>query len=419
MNPNAWSGFRRALGPGLLLAAAASGAPAAPVPPAETEAKPYVLFMRTDVAVEQHKQLYPVRDVSGRMFIINVQGRRAEVPMAGMAHQLEFQHELTLARASASVTGLVSGRAYTVGRDPKVKRQHEAMQAEAALGDNASLADGKYISGLNNSYTPVDTEAARVAGHGVEDSSVNLAAIGAANSAAAAQARTQAENLRQSNLTSGAFAHLAAESDLRQELFDAVEVRFEVSSATYLEKPYVVVITRFHTRDDRPGTARNAVLAKALEPIGSHPTPIDLLQGGFPLGFEIEELQVHLYNDGREIPTEFAQKRVPLSREDAFEYLKIDYFRANKGKTLPPTAALGRPTPEERRRLAPNQWKAVYFVKVSKDGRPLGTYMDEAFSQPVDDTIAALAENARFYPALDQGKPVEGTARLSWPKLAL
>jgi len=411
-------------GAGLLPLAAWPAEPAtpAPAPAGAPGVKPYVLFMSTDVAVEQDKQLYPIKDVTGRMFIISVKGQQVAVPMTGIPHKLEFQHALTLARASASLTGLESGRAYTPGNDPMMKRQREAVLAEAVMGDAASLAEGKMIAGLNNHYLAVNADARGPDGSPVSGAAASAAAIqanGAADAAAAFSAMNMAEDLRSSALTSGAFAQLAAESDQQQELFDAVEVRFDVSSPYLLPKPYVVVITRFHTRDDRPGQARNAVFAKALEPIGSRPTKVDLLHGGFPRGFEIEELQVHLYNDGEEVPTEIAQKRVPLSREDAFEYLKIDYFRGHKRETVLASPAVGRPDPVDINRLGPKRAKATYYVQVDKDGRPHGVFADEDCAQPADEMVAHFAGGILFFPALDQGKPVDGVARLVFARVDL
>ena len=403
-----------------LLAAASPATPA--VIPVVTEAKPYVLYMRTDLAIEQNKKLYPVKDVHGRMFIISVKGEPVSVPMTGESHKLEFQHKLTLTRNSAALTGLVSGRAYTAARDPKMKRQRDAVLAEAVMGDNASLAEGKYIAALNKNGVFINSDARAPDGTPLNGAAASAAAVDKISADAAAQAfqmQSQMENLRQSNLTSGGFAHLAAEADEAMEMFDAVEVRFEVASPVFLEKPYVVVITRFHARDDKPGVARNAVFAKALEGFGAKPTKVEILHGGFPPGFEIEELQVHLYNEGREVPTDIAQKRVPLTREEAFEYLKIDYFRGHKTDSLPATPAVGRPDKQELSRLTPKQIEATYFVKVNKTGRPGGVFADEECTQPADEAVAALAGATRYYPALDQGKAVDGVARLILTQLEL
>src|SRR5690348_4040486 len=66
------------------------------------EAKPYVVFMRTDVSVEQNRKLYPIQDVSGRAFIVSKDGQKVEVPMVGEPHKIEFQYAMTLTRATAS-----------------------------------------------------------------------------------------------------------------------------------------------------------------------------------------------------------------------------------------------------------------------------------------------------------------------------
>ncbi|HVT73731.1 MAG TPA: hypothetical protein VHD61_11370 [Lacunisphaera sp.] len=399
-----------------------SAAEAATGGPATSEAKPYVLFMRTDLSVAKNKKLYPVKDVSGRDFIVSVNGTLVTVPTVGEQSSIEFKHALTLARNPASLTGLVTERSYTPWNDPRMQRQRDAVRAEAAMGDKASLAEGQMIVAMNKSYVAVNSDARAPDGtpiHGAADAAAAIDAQAAARAATAFQSMSQAETLRESNVTSGAFARLAAENDLRQDLFDAISIRFEISSPVYLERPYLVAIIRFHTRDDRPGVARNVVIAKALEAVGTRPTKIDVLQGGFPPGFEMEDAQLHLYNDGQEIPTDVAQKRVPLSRDEAFEYLKIEYVASHKNDTVIATPALGQPTKEQRLQITPNQWKAYYYAKVSRDGMPVGTYLDEACTQPVDGLIGELARNVRYYPAMEKGRPVEGTARLSLRELKL
>ena len=406
-----------------LLAAASPATPA--VIPVVTEAKPYVLYMRTDLAIEQNKKLYPVKDVHGSMFIIAVKGEPVSVPMTGEGHKLEFQPKLTLTRNSASLTGQVSGRAYTAGRDPKMKRQREAALNDAVMADNAAVAEQKFMVAENKNFVGVynSPDGKNPDGTpmplGQAQTAENIDKLSADQAALALQSQSQMENKLQTDITSGGFARLAADADMAMERFDAVEVRFEVSSPEFLEKPYVVVITRFHARDDKPGVARNAVFAKALEGIGAKPTKVAILHGGYPPGFEIEELQVHLYNEGKEVPTDIAQKRVPLSREEAFAYLKIDYLHGHKGDTLPPTPAVGRPDRQEMARLGPKQMEAVYYAKVDKNGRPLGTFLDEGCSQPVDEVVGALAQNIRYYPAMDKGVLVEGTARLLLSQLTL
>ena len=157
-----------------------------------------------------------------------------------------------------------------------MQRQRDAMAAEAAMGDNASLAEGRMITALNKDYVAFNSEAPDV-GAKITAAAIDDKARMIQNSAVDSEAlqafkqRNQAEDMRQTNVTSGGFARLAAENDMAQELYDALSVRFQVSSPVYLEKPYLVLITRFHARDDKPGVARNAVYAMALNAFGSKP----------------------------------------------------------------------------------------------------------------------------------------------------
>ena len=422
----------------LAQAHAATAPTAAPTAPPEAEAKPYVLYMRTDVAVEQDKKLYPIKDVSGKDFIVSVGGQREAVPMSGGQHRIEFKYVLTLAPATASLTGLKSERAYTPGTDPRMVRQREAAMTSAILGDNRALAEAKYIKEISAGFFGpgglAGSQVARGAVGGPGGAGQAAAGIGAAISAGSASPRTltawdnttsnfdqmiQAEAMMSSDLGDVGGSRGRAETDLAKKLFDAVAISFEVSSKVYLEKPYLVVTTRFHEKDAKPGVVRSGVFAKALESIGAHPTKIEVLHGGFPPGFELEELQVHLYNEGKEIPTDVVPKRVPLTRDDAFSYLMIDYLHGHKGDTLPATPAIGRPARQELTRLTPNQVKATYFVKVAKNGQASGVFADEGCSQPADEAVAVLAGAVRYYPAIEQGKAMDGVARLVLTQLEL
>src|ERR1035441_4429036 len=124
--------------------------------------------------------------------------------------------------------------------------------------------------------------------------------------------------------------------------YDAMEVTFEVSSERRLNSPYVVTITRFHEKGSEPGMLRQLVYAKALDPIGNHPSAVRFLEGGFPLAFELKNFEVHLYNLGAEVATNVAPQREQLTRDEAFNYVKTRYIRAHQDATLPATPVMGR-----------------------------------------------------------------------------
>jgi hypothetical protein len=108
-----------------------------------------------------------------------------------------------------------------------------------------------------------------------------------------------------------------------------------------------------------------------------------------------------------------ADNRVALTYSDAFKYVLLDYQGAHKGASLPAAPVMGQLPPGWHTRLTADQLSQPFFIKVSKDGMPLGAYADEACSQPVTDPyLQSVVREIRFTPALDKGKAVDGTTKL-------
>jgi hypothetical protein len=210
------------------------------------------------------------------------------------------------------------------------------------------------------------------------------------------------------------------QDELREGLFDAMDISFEVSAEKPLNSPYVVVVAQYREPNKPPGALHSWIYARALEPIDSKPRKVRIVQGGFPQGFELEKFQVHLFEHGEELATNVADKRVPLTRDEAFQYVLIDYVSSHKGASLPATPAMGRLPADLRTRLDSGQLTQRFFVKVSKDGLPVETYVDESCSRKVDDPyLQSVIQDIRFKPALEKGRPIEGIALLRFCDLRM
>jgi hypothetical protein len=108
-----------------------------------------------------------------------------------------------------------------------------------------------------------------------------------------------------------------------------------------------------------------------------------------------------------------ADKRVPLTRDEAFQYVLIDYVSSHKGASLPATPAMGKLPADLRARLGSGQLTQFFYVKVSKEGMPVEAYLDESCSHKVDDPyLQSVIRDLRFNPALEKGRPVGGIALL-------
>jgi hypothetical protein len=165
---------------------------------------------------------------------------------------------------------------------------------------------------------------------------------------------------------------------------------------------------------------QNMVYAKALHPIDVHLSHVHFAQEGFPFGFEVVDFQLHLYNRGEEIATNVAADRVELTRDEAFEYVKMEYIGSHKGATLPAEPAMGKLPAELPAKLAQGQYKQTFYVKVSKDGLADEEYSDPACTRRIDDPyLDSVVKRIRFKPALNSGRPVDGFATVNLGKLAI
>ena len=379
--------------------------------------KTHTLYMGTDISVEVGSKLYRIADVDGAFFVVTVDGRKTKVPMRGEPHNLKVVPSLKLADTSASVTGFSCERAYTPRSDPEMRRQLSANEASAAIGDNASLADGQWVKAMNNGNVweqpPAYTSVAPVTG---AQEANYMTTVVQPRDAAAAQVYQVAQDMataeQSSEVAGGAYGELQAQVDLQKEQFDAVEVNFTVSSMVPLEKPFLFLIVNYREEGSKAASTRKLIYAKALDSIGTHSEKIHFMQGGLPPGFVLESYQLHLYDSGKEIASDVAPKRVALTSEDAFQYVMADYLSTHKKATAPAAPAMGKPDGKVVAALTFPQLVGVYYVKVSKDGLPLEAYTDQVCTIPVDPQIGSVVKNVRFYPALVDGRPVEGIARL-------
>jgi hypothetical protein len=201
---------------------------------------------------------------------------------------------------------------------------------------------------------------------------------------------------------------------------DAMDVEFDIRSAKPLHNPYVVTMTRFRTIGGKSGMVQNLVYAKSINPIDEHLSHVHFIEEGFPYNYELLDFQLHIYNRGEEIATNIAADRVELTRDEAFEYVKMEYVGSHLKDTLPAAPAMAKLPSDLPAKLAAGKYAAAFYVKVSKDG-----FADEAFSDPRctqridDDYLDSVVKRVRFKPALNVGKPVDGIAALNLSKLSI
>jgi len=384
---------------------AIASSPDATAPDASNPApKPYTLFLGADLDIQQGKEFCRVRDVAGDNLIATVNGTVQSIPTTGGPINLRVQRSLKLAGTLVQIADLTSDRVYTPANDPEKKfaREQPGWSGQAQY----DLAQGHA------------TQAAWIATLAPPGSPGRLK-LDAEAKAAQETANQVAGDMKGPMYNVGEYA-LKMHQELALKLFDAIEITFEVSAPAVVTNPYIVIVAQYHDPDEAKGTVHNWIYAKTLDPIDRTPRKVTIRKGGFPKGFELEGYQVHLYDHGRELATNVAERQMALNRDEAFKYVLIEYLAAHKGANVPASPGLTRLPPDLRERLSGAQFTQTFYVKVTKDGLPAGTYVDPSCLQEVEDSyLRSVVADIRFKPALEKGRPVDGVALLKLSDLRM
>ncbi len=405
------------------------------------DSKTHTLFMGADFAVSLDKSLYPVRGVVGSSWVVEINGEEKIIPAGRAPLTLKITPNLKLTERSATIADYKKERAYTFANDPSTRITRGLSQA--------AMSNLDLMANARDAQAAADTQSNKALGaasvFASSDNQLGASAIHAYNPSsgpppqqgnftyaeAVAMAKTYAVDVTAAQSQNVAFAQQNADAALAQAQngnepggrlaptgMDAMEVEFEISSARPLQKPYVITITQFHPKGTRPSTVQNLVYARELGPIDAQPAKVHFIEGGFPFDFEVVDFQLHLYNQGVEVATTESSKRVQLTRDEAYEYVKIEYLAAHKAETLPAVPALAVLPPDLRSQLATGAFKETVYVRVSKEGHAAGAFADSKCSRPIEDpNFARVVRAIRFYPALSAGEAVDGIASLNLAQL--
>jgi hypothetical protein len=435
-------------------------------------AKTHTLFMGADIAINLDRDLYRVRDVWGSNWVIDINGREKEVSAREAPLNLKVTPTLKLTEGSATIVGFRRVRAYSYANDPSVlltkglnqsasinsdlissaqnARNIADVAASHSLGGQALLAgswdqfsanaletqaeysfSNTHPDGGNDPVThqPLPGSGAPTTTTSTTGDPVNPAEVGMLQRLAPIQsiflnptqtlnagiaehgARTAGQQTKNGDEPAGKIASGG---------LDAMDVDFEIRAPKPLHNPYVVTMTRFHPFGSKPGTVQNLIYARALHPVDEHLSHVHFVEEGFPFNYELVDFQLHIYNQGEEIATNIAADRVELTRDEAFEYVKMEYLGAHPKDTMPAVAAMAKLPADLPDKLAQGKYASPFYVKVSSDGLAYGAYSDPACTKTIDDPyLDSVVKRVRFKPALKLGRPVSGVATLNLGKLAI
>ena len=356
---------------------------AAPSPP-----KTHVLFVGADLAVEREKKFFAVDDVTATSLVIKSEGKPVEISLL-KTPTLRVTESLKIAATSAAVGNFKSERAYSPAADPYAKFA-AAAGVVATKGEVQDLARGTMLR-------------AQVFG-GSDDN----AAMGKA------QSMLDAGQLEDSRQIYNMDSHTSALPMTGEEPFDAIRVSFEISSEKSLRHPYYALIAQMREPNSKPTEVRRWVYVKSLGPMQpGEKQSVQIYQSGFTPGYLLEGTEVHLFDSGREVPTNLSRKRVPLTADEAFQYAVVEYIGQHKGATLAATIAKDQMDRAPLQKLA-HRVTGACWLRVTKQGRVSDAFSDSRGEQKLSDAeLAVSLHELRFYPALEKGLPVESLVPLA------
>jgi hypothetical protein len=414
------------------------------------ETKTHTLFMGADIFINLDRDLYPVRDVTGSSWVIDINHQDRVVSAREAPLNLKITPTLKLTETSATIGGFKREAAYSYGNDPSVlltrglsrssamstdlidvarnAQAKEDTMMNTALGGAAVLAGSDDQFSFNAEFTAAQFRYAETHSFGVSKvgrplpiaSSVQPSLPDAGGLPASVGINVMAAG----NIQAGTFAQAEMGNEptgrIATQGYDAMDIEFSISSSKPLHHPYVVTMTRFHAKGSKPGLVQNLVYAKALNPIYSQISHVHFSEDGFPFNYELIDFQLHIYDQGIEVATNLAVDRVELTRDEAFDYVKSEYIGAHKGATLPAVAVMGSLPSDLPTKLNSGKYDRVFYVSVSKDGLAKGAFADAACSERIEDPyLESVIDRIRFKPALADGRPVEGVSPLNLNKLTI
>jgi hypothetical protein len=193
---------------------------------------------------------------------------------------------------------------------------------------------------------------------------------------------------------------------------DTVKVSFKLSSPDPLGKGYVALVTEYKSQS-KEGTVQQGVSVEAFDSLGRQPRKFTMRQKVLPGDWSLSGHRIAVYAEGQEVATNLSDRRMAVTKDEAHQFFVLQHLLTNKDRSRAPSMIAMLPKPQLKAAAAGIELPDEIFVKVDKDGKLLSLSTDPSGKGEVDPACEAFIRNMRFLPALEKGKPVEGSARVA------
>lgn len=346
-----------------------------------------LLFIGLDVEVLHEQQLYPVLGARKNSAEIVVDGERQVLRTSELQH-MRLLPAPKVSDTKVTVERLKSEPTYSAARDPG---REWASRQSALVGEQQDRV--------------TRAEAAVMTGAPVQGSSLLANRRAEMQSEAIRQLSNELVTAQGGVYSSDYYSH-GVQGDLSKELYDALRVSFRVSAPEPITDAYAVMLFDVRVPAD-PTTPVRFSRLQELPEIGPAPRTVNVYQAGFPVGYALEACRVHLFRKGQELATTLSTNTAAVSRRDAFQFLLSQYLLNHQLDDQPASLVRELLPPDFGDQVPASTLQQIVHLTIDKDGA-LEKFSSDS-PQPINEYVASVLRDARYYPALAQGEPVTGS----------
>ena len=340
------------------------------------------LFVGVDLVLNHEAKMVNVRKIEDKKALLDTPDR--QVIALRNSGGLQWKMATKVSATSATIDGLKSDRVHSPYKNSVLKQMRDNQAIQDFVQDQIEKRDAS----VRESMRPAGSPSADAMAQEEIDASVaaTMAEIG------------DFQNL--GNVSDRATN--SANPDGVVSPFDAVRLSFMISSPTPIADAYVVAILRVTVE----GAIHDTSFYRQIGPVDANPRKVKFMQAGMPEGFEIQDVRVHLYWQGEEIPSNLSEKHYAVTAEEAKTYVQLDHLGRHRGQSVPASPVWSIVPPALLAAESASAYDLPVTVELDAEGQLVGI---RSANMIVPANIRAIVEQMTFVPALEKGKGVPST----------
>lgn len=360
-------------------------------PPAE--AKEFVLFLGMDLMVDNAGATGQIEKFERGAMHVATGDRIVKIP-SGKVDKLSTVREPKVTGEQVSLANVRAERAYTAATDP----QRRALRDQAAMMGYAGEIEQRERMAVRNVIEAEQSASANDSGFGA-----------AARQAAVENARTSLYAIQaERNVGNYDALHLADRARHGEDMRDTFQVTFEISSPVEVRGGFAVLTTVM--RPAGPNQPRvNLYAFEELPTLGPKPRRVTIGHGRLPVGFNVDDYEIHIYADERELATNLSRNRLEVTRLEAHQFLTLQRSLRFRHRDAPAEVVQALLPSRNSAEIPASAAQRSAEVDIGADGLVTAVRLAPGGSAEEDSRLEALIRSTLFYPTLRAGKPVEST----------